>query len=168
MADNDFTKGGAYFKDPGTLQLLTGNEPREVECHLTGDGKFVWPQIKLSNGTVGKLVYSLWTAEEKATYKQYRAKGPSAKKEKSAVRKESIITDTSDTEEPVKAKEPNYTGSTASGKMLAYIRNCDKVLGTWNMDGTIHDLLTIEGSNSYMPVPRCLIPKEDRIRLNIS
>lgn len=160
MANSDCTKSGAYFKDPGTLQLLTGNEPREVECRLTDEGKFVWPQIKLSDGTLGKIVSSLWTAEEKAIYKQYRAKGPSVKKERKPVEhKESEVA-------PV--KEPNYEGSVASGKLLAFIRNCDKVIGVWNWDGMLWDLLTVEGSRSYTPVARCLIPKEDRIRLNIS
>ena len=162
MADTDFTKSGAYFKDPGTRQLLTGNEPREVECHISDEGKFVWPQIKLSDGTVGKLVYSLWTAEEKAIYKEHRAKGPSIKRESKPVEhkeKES---------EAAPVKEVNYEGSVASGKLLAFIRNCDKVIGVWNWDGMLWDLLTVEGSRSYTPVARCLIPKEDRIRLNIS
>lgn len=163
--DPAVANSNGYFKDPGTRQDLTGNEPRVIKCSIDDSGKLIWPQVQFSDGSVGKIVYKLWTAEEKAIYKQYRENG---KQKTKPVQKETVTIQTDqEPPEPV-AHEPNYNGSVASGRMLAYIRNCDRVIGTWNMDGTIHDLLTVEGSRSYMPVPRCLIPKEDRVRLGIS
>lgn len=164
--DPAVANSNGYFKDPGTRQDLTGNEPRVIKCSIDDTGKLIWPQVQFSDGSVGKIVYKLWTAEEKAIYKQYRENGK--QKIKPAVQKPvagTIVHEESKPEAPV--KEINYEGSVPSGKMLAYIRNCDKVIGVWNWDGMLWDLLTVEGSRSYMPVARCLIPKEDRIRLGI-
>jgi hypothetical protein len=164
--DPTVANSNGYFKDPGTRQDLTGNEPRVIKCSIDDTGKLIWPQVQFSDGSVGKIVYKLWTAEEKAIYKQYRENGK--QKIKPAVQKpvaDTVVHEESKPEAPV--KEINYEGSVPSGKMLAYIRNCDKVIGVWNWDGMLWDLLTVEGSRSYMPVARCLIPKEDRIRLGI-
>lgn len=167
--DPAVANSNGYFKDPGTRQDLTGNEPRVIKCSIDNTGKLIWPQVQFSDGSVGKIVYKLWTAEEKAIYKQYRENGK--QKIKPAIQKPVANTivheESKSAETSVPVHEPNYSGSVASGNMLAYIRNCDKVIGVWNWDGIVHDLLTVEGSNSYMPVPRCLIPKEDRARLGI-
>lgn len=161
--DPAVANSNGYFKDPGTRQDLTGNEPRVIKCSIDDTGKLIWPQVQFSDGSVGKIVYKLWTAEEKAIYKQYRENGK--QRIKPAVSKPVVENSVQQPEAPV--KEINYEGSVPSGKMLAYIRNCDKVIGVWNWDGMLWDLLTVEGSRSYMPVARCLIPKEDRIRLGI-
>lgn len=165
--DREVMRSGAYFKDPGNMQPLTGKEPRVIECRLTEDGKFVWPQIRFSNGTVGKIVYSLYTAEEKAIYKQYRSKGIKREKPvvKQAIVKESINDKEVDTVQQY--HEPNYDDSVASMTTLAYIKNCDTHVGVLILDGHIYDNITAKGSRQCMPVPRSLIPKEDRERLNI-
>ena len=163
--DPAVANSNGYFKDPGTRQDLTGNEPRVIKCSIDDSGKLIWPQVQFSDGSVGKIVYKLWTAEEKAIYKQYRENG----KTKPAVSKPVTSTSTSVPvhEESKPAQFIETSGSVTSGNMLAYIRNCDKCIGVWNMDNVLHDLLTISGTNSYMPVPRPLIPKEDRMRLGI-
>ena len=168
--DPETMKGGAYFKDPGNKQNLTGEEPREIACCITDTGKFVWPQIKFSNVLSGKIVYSLWTADEKAIYKQYRSGGTKREKKEKPVIKQ--VTVTEQTEESTHSqvehyKEPDYDNSVASENTLAYIKNCDEHLGVWFIDGIIHDLLSTKGSNSYRAIPRCIIPAEDRRRFNI-
>lgn len=39
--DPETMRSGAYFKDPGNKQDLTGKEPREVICCLSDTGKFI-------------------------------------------------------------------------------------------------------------------------------
>lgn len=172
--DPEVANSNGYFKDPATKQLLTGNEKRVIQCAIEDSGKLIWPQVQFSDGSVGKIVYKLWTAEEKAIYRQYRELGkqrikpvpvkqepptaPVIKEEHTVpVIKEEL------TQPQVKVGE-----GVASANMLAYIRNCDTHMGVWIMDGIIHDLLTVKGSKSYAPIARCLIPKEDRERLGIS
>lgn len=163
--DPEVANSNGYFKDPATKQLLTGNEKRVIQCAIEDSGKLIWPQVQFSDGSVGKIVYKLWTAEEKAIYRQYRELGKQrikpvpVKQEPPAVPviKEELI------QPQVKVGE-----GVASANMLAYIRNCDTHMGVWIMDGIIHDLLTVKGSKSYAPIARCLIPKEDRERLGIS
>lgn len=170
--DPSVANSNGYFKDPVTKQDLTGNEPRVVQCAIEDSGKLIWPQVKFSDGSVGKIVYKLWTAEEKAIYKQYRSlskqKVPPTKKEPAHSQMEekpSIQT------EEVMLHDAMYEkcskGSVASGAMLAYIKSCNEHLGVWEYDGITHDLLSVKGSNKYMPVPRVLIPKEDIERLGI-
>ena len=53
MANDEFHNSTGYFKDPGTGQDLTGNEPRAATCH-PGE-PFNWPMIALSDGNIVKL-----------------------------------------------------------------------------------------------------------------
>lgn len=166
--DPEVANSGGFFKDPKTKLDLIGSEKRVIQCSIDDNGKFIWPQVQFSDGSVGKIVYKLWTAEEKAIYKQYRANGKQriklahVKQEVKQVSTEQTVTH-SQVEE---YKEPAF-GSVTSGSTLAYIRNCDVHLGVWIWDKVLYDLLSVKGSNSYMPIPRSLIPKEDRERLKI-
>lgn len=148
-----------YYADPVTLQPLSPETDRVVKCELV-NGKFIWPQVKFSNGSTGKIVYSLFTAEEKQLYKMYRA-GGSTRKVSKPVEKQLPVTQHIDTV----AISQNDVATSAD--TLAYIKACDITIGTWFMDNTPHDLLTYSGSRSYRAIPRCLIPIEDRKRLNI-
>lgn len=172
--DPEVANSNGYFKDPATKQLLTGNEKRVIQCAIEGSGKLIWPQVQFSDGSVGKIVYKLWTAKEKAIYRQYRELGKQrikpvpVKQEPPAVpviKEEHTVPVIKEelTQPQVKVGE-----GVASANMLVYIRNCDTHMGVWIMDGIIHDLLTVKGSKSYAPIARCLIPKEDRERLGIS
>lgn len=181
--DPEVANSNGYFKDPATKQLLTGNEKRVIQCAIEGSGKLIWPQVQFSDGSVGKIVYKLWTAEEKAIYRQYRELGKQrikpvpVKQEPPAVPviKEEHTVSVIKEEHTVPVIKEEHTQpqvkvgeGVASANMLAYIRNCDTHMGVWIMDGIIHDLLTVKGSKSYTPIARCLIPKEDRERLGIS
>ena len=161
--DSDCMKSGAYYKDPGTKELLTGREERAIQCCISDEGKFIWPQVKFSNGSSGKILYSLWTAEEKEIYKQYRS-GGTAKKQQVVVKP---------AEQQVRITVHQYEGaahsqeSVPSGNTLEYISKCNEHLGVWIFENQLYDLLTIKGTNAYVPVPRALIPSADRERLQI-
>lgn len=161
--DSDCIKSGAYYKDPGTKELLTGREERAIQCCISDEGKFIWPQVKFSNGSSGKILYSLWTTEEKEIYKQYRS-GGTAKKQQVVVKP---------AEQQVRITVHQYEGaahsqeSVPSGNTLEYISKCNEHLGVWIFENQLYDLLTIKGTNAYVPVPRTLIPPADRERLQI-
>lgn len=161
--DSDCIKSGAYYKDPGTKELLTGREERAIQCCISDEGKFIWPQVKFSNGSYGKILYSLWTTEEKEIYKQYRS-GGTAKKQQVVAKP---------AEQQVRITVHQYEGaahsqeSVPSGNTLEYISKCNEHLGVWIFENQLYDLLTIKGINAYVPVPRALIPSADRERLHI-
>lgn len=169
--DTDCIKSGAYYKDPGTKELLTGHEERAVQCCISEAGKFIWPQVKFSNGSTGKILYSLWTSEEKEIYKQYRSGGAS----KVAAAKQQVHTELAVKqliqEKPFVhqygAAHYQVDESIASGNTLEYINKCNEHLGTWIFENKIYDLLTIKGTNAYIPIPRALIPLSARERLHI-
>ena len=172
--DLEVANSNGYFKDPATKQLLTGNEKRVIRCAIEDSGKLIWPQVQFSDGSIGKIVYKLWTAEEKAIYRQYRELGKQRIKPV-PVKQEPPVVPAIKEEHNVPIIKEELTQlqvkvgeGVASANMLAYIRNCDTHMGVWIMDGIIHDLLTVKGSKSYAPIARCLIPKEDRERLGIS
>lgn len=164
--DSDCIKSGAYYKDPGTKELLTGHEERAVQCCISEAGKFIWPQVKFSNGSAGKILYSLWTPEEKEIYKQYRS-GGAVKKQQAAVKPIEM------NEQPVKVTVHQYEGaarsqvSVPSGNTLEYISKCNEHLGVWIFENQVYDLLAVKGTSSYMPVPRTLISAADMQRLKI-
>ena len=161
--DSDCIKSGAYYKDPGTKELLTGREERAIQCCISDEGKFIWPQVKFSNGSSGKILYSLWTTEEKEIYKQYRS-GGTAKKQQVVAKP---------AEQQVRITVHQYEGaahsqeSVPSGNTLEYISKCNEHLGVWIFENQLYDLLTIKGTNAYVPVPRALIPSAARERLHI-
>lgn len=163
--DLDCIKSGAYYKDPGTKELLTGHEERAIKCCISEAGKFIWPQVKFSNGSTGKILYSLWTSEEKEIYKQYRSGGAA----KSAPPEQQITQEVH--EKPVvhqyEAAHSQVDESIASGNTLEYISKCNEHLGVWIFENKIYDLLTVKGTSAYVPVPRALIPPSARERLNI-
>lgn len=170
--DSRVANTSGFFKDPVTFEDLTGLEERVVKCSIDDSGKFIWPQIKFSDGSVGKIVYKLFTTEEKDIYKQYRGRGVCKHEVSKVDTDNSASTSTyKDGQEiysgALSHSQVCYDGACASKKTLDYIKQCDTWLGVSLEDGVIHDLLAVKGSNSYEPVPRCLIPKEDRIRLGI-
>lgn len=170
--DSDCMKSGAYYKDPGTKELLTGREERAIQCCISDEGKFIWPQVKFSNGSSGKILYSLWTTEEKEIYKQYRSGGP-AKKQQVVVKPAEQQVVVKPAEQQVRITVHQYEGaahsqeSVPSGNTLEYISKCNEHLGVWIFENQLYDLLTIKGTNAYVPVSRALIPSADRERLQI-
>lgn len=167
--DPDVANSSGFFKDPGTRLPLTGNEERVVKCELLDNGKLIWPQVRFSDGTQGRIVFRLWTAEEKVLYRKYRGIGAFAEKEKlikerthpQVVREDGVEIDTY-------AHFTDDGQSTPAQSTLDFIKRCDTWLGPWDFDGILYDLLQKKGDRGYRPVPRCLVPQEDRKRLGIS
>lgn len=148
--DPEVANSSGFFKDPVTKQDLTGNEPRVVDCAIDSTGSLVWPQIRMSDGSVGRIVYRLWTEQEKAIYKIYR-EGIKAKAELAT---HSQVTP---------ARTHSQVGVTAE----QYISVCDCTYGVWMMDGIVYELLGKRSMGTYMPVPRSSIPYEDRERIGV-
>lgn len=160
----EVANSNGFFKDPVTKQDLTVDMPRVIECSITDAGKLIWPQVKFSDGSTGKIVYALWTAEEKQLYKEYRSRGKTKYTEPKTVSSELKEVAHPQVES---SNEPDFDGSVASGTVLAYIAACDVHLGVWIFDGVLYDLLSMKGSRSYQPIARCIIPKEEQERLGI-
>ena len=168
--DPEVANSSGFFKDPKTKADLTGQEKRVIQCSIDDTGKFIWPQVQFSDGSVGKIVYKLWTNEEKAIYKQYRANGKVRIKPEKPIDKHIEVTEQTDegTHPHVEVyKEPSGE-STPASSTLDYIKKCNEHLGIWIFEGVLYDLLSVKGSRNYTPIPRSLIPKEERERLRIS
>ena len=168
--DPEVANSNGFFKDPKTKVDLTGKEKRVIQCSIDDTGKLIWPQVQFSDGSVGKIVYKLWTNEEKAIYKQYRANGKARIKPEKSVAKHAEVTEQTDsgTHPHVEVYEKPSGESTPAGSTLDYIKKCNEHLGVWLFEGIIYDLLSVKGSRNYTPIPRSLIPKEERIRFRIS
>ena len=182
--DPEVANSNGFFKDPKTKADLTGKEKRVIQCSIDDTGKLIWPQVQFSDGSVGKIVYKLWTNEEKAIYKQYRANGKARIKPEKSIAKHVEVTEQTDggthshvevteqtdggTHSHVEVYEKPSGESTPAGSTLDYIKKCNEHLGVWLFEGIIYDLLSVKGSRNYMPIPRSLIPKEERIRFRIS
>lgn len=184
--DPEVANSNGFFKDPGTRQPLTGAEERVVKCELLPNGKLVWPQVRFSDGTQGKIVFKLWTAEEKETYKRYRNVGKSEPVHKAAA--EPVLVEPLRVAGAVQAAQPevteewtdsrvlsgelthpqvDYANSTPSASTLRCIAECDEWLGPWEFDGTLYEQLRKKGDRAINFVPRCLIPEKDRRRLGM-
>lgn len=164
MFNPEVANSNGFFKDPVTKQDLTGNEPRVVKCEIDDHGKLIWPQVKFSDGSCGKIVYKLWTQEEKQLYKIYR-EGSKARTHSQV--KEETQEEEAKEEHPVIVREKCYIPDTAAQSTLDYIKACDKSYGVWLFDSITYDLLGSSKSHSYVPIPRSLIPAADRLRLRI-
>jgi len=170
--DPEVANSGGFFKDPVTKQWLTGNEPRVVEGHIDEKGKYVVPQIKLSDGSTGKLVFRFWSKKEKELYDIYR-KGAKAKKEMQQ-KEEPQQTQQQQTQqqevqqqEAVTHSHDKYGPDAASKTVLDVIKKSNVSYGVWIFDTIKYDLLGVSGNKSYTPVPRSIIPIEDKLRLRI-
>ena len=186
--DPEVANSNGFFKDPKTKVDLTGKEKRVIQCSIDDTGKLIWPQVQFSDGSVGKIVYKLWTNEEKAIYKQYRANGKVRIKPEKPIDKHADDADDADDTDDTEVtevtevteqidegthshvevyKEPSGE-STPASSTLDYIKKCNEHLGIWIFEGVLYDLLSVKGSRNYTPIPRSLIPKEERERLRIS
>lgn len=178
--DTEVANSNGYFKDPGTRQPLTGMEERVVKCELLPNGKLIWPQIKFSDGTQGKIVYKLWNAEEKEIYKRYRNNGKPAVvpaparveplRHAESVRAPEVTekwTDRRVLSGELTHPQVDYENSTPSASTLRCISECDEWLGPWEFDGILYEQLRKKGDKAINFVPRCLIPEKDRRRFGM-
>lgn len=169
MANDEFHNSTGYFKDPGTGQDLTGDEPRLATCH-PGE-PFNWPMIALSDGNIVKLCSRLWNADEKQCYKEYRNGGTCVKSERKPREpreprepKQSINKQVN--EEELEKQVVKYSEeSVASIQTLAILAECDRCIGVSQIAGITYALITKHGSNVVHHIPRSCIPDAEFDRL---
>lgn len=166
MANDEFHNSTGYFKDPGTGQDLTGDEPRLATCH-PGE-PFNWPMIALSDGNIVKLCSRLWNADEKQCYKEYRNGGTCVKSErKPKAEKQVKQTEQNNSDEPEPEKQVvKYSEeSVATVQTLAILAECDRCIGVSQIAGITYALITKHGSNVVHHIPRSCIPDAEFERL---
>lgn len=178
----EYKNSNGYFKDPVTFEDLSPDTPRVVQCSIDASGKFIWPQVAVSNGDIVKIVYKLFTDEEKDLYKQYRGRGTGESKPRAPrqVKKEmqldpqtgELIEVAVEKPKPVKQVKPKQepmigydVEAVASEQTLAVIANCDKLIGINQMAGITYALLCAGDSHKIYHVPRALINDAEMTRL---
>lgn len=168
--DPRFGNNSGYFKDPSNGEDLSPDTPRVIPCSFE-NGKFVWPQVSFENGDMGKIVYKLFTDEEKDLYKEYRGRGSGERPKKNTAKHtdsgstssvDSNSTDSTtndrytylssgkviDNETGEFVTPPKQKGGTKhhidaaiSAKSLEIVRSCNKLLGINNICGIDYAVL---------------------------
>lgn len=151
--DTSVANSNGYFKDPVTKQDLSASMPRVIKAGIEDSGKFIWPQVQVSNGTVVKIVYKYFTEEEKQIYKQYRALGKSKVPVSAPVVKEQVVNVPS-----VKGhSQVRYDMEAAcSAPSAALIKECE-MIGTEQIAGLTYAKLIKDNPNKIYYVPRALV-----------
>ena len=163
--DPAYGNSSGYFRDPTNGEDLSVDTPRVIQCELK-DGKFVWPQVAASDGSMLlKIVYKLFTDEEKDLYKQYRGRSssgePRQKREpKPKTEKEKPVVN----DEPVEVVKYDEQ-SAVSVDTAEIIASCDQCIGCSHIAGLTYALLSHRGSNKVYHIPRAAIPDSDFTRL---
>lgn len=151
----DWKNSSGYFGDPDTEEEFTVDTERCVKCAFE-NGKFTWPMVLLSNGTPVKIVYKLFTEEEKNLYRAYRGRGTSPAQ--NVKQKPDMRVDES---EVVK-----YNNAAAAGKdTLARLKECDRILGVTQIGGVTYALCSRYGFSMVYHIPRAAIPDAEFKRL---
>ena len=166
MIDTRYANSSGYFKDPVTGEDLSVDTPRVIQCELR-DGKFIWPQVAVSDGSaLIKIVYKYFTEEEKSLYKQYRGYGESKPRVKQHVPDNIDIDDNSNLDdEPVKEKSwpeshNKYDLETAMSDMTEkYLDDTERFIGICNIGGLYYAMLKSKtDKRKVYYVPRSEIP----------
>lgn len=151
-----------YFKDPYTFEDFSSSTPRINQCHVTDEGKFVWPRIRLSDGSEAKIVFRFFTAEEKAIYKEYRQHdGKRKASRKPKQEQQTVVTESKSTEH----KPADYSGCAASKYSQDTIAKSDRIIGVSNICGVMYALCTVSGTNQIAYIPRASITDEQMYKL---
>lgn len=154
QVDKSVANSNGYFKDPVTKQDLSANMPRVIKAGIEDSGKFIWPQVQVSNGTVVKIVYKYFTDEEKQIYKQYRALG------KSKVHVSVPVAHKEQVKEAIPVKghsQVKYdTEAACSAPSAALIKECE-MIGTEQIAGLTYAKLIKGNPNKIYYVPRALV-----------
>ena len=167
--DPAYGNSSGYFRDPTNGEDLTVDTPRVIQCELR-DGKFVWPQVAASDGSMLlKIVYKLFTDEEKELYKQYRGRSssgePRQKRESKPKTEKPVVSDTQVVnDEPVEVVKYDEQ-SAVSVDTIEIIASCDQCIGCSQISGLTYALLSRRGSNKVYHIPRAAIPDSDFARL---
>lgn len=153
QVDTSVANSNGYFKDPVTKQDLSASMPRVIKAVIEDSGKFIWPQVQVSNGTVVKIVYKYFTEEEKQIYKQYRALGKSKVHVSVPVVKEQVVNVSSSKGH----SQVRYdTEAACSAPSAALIKECE-MIGTEQIAGLTYAKLIKGNPNKIYYVPRALV-----------
>ena len=153
-----------YFKDPKTFEDFTPDTPRIIPCKLE-NGKFQWPMVATSDANLVKIVYKLFTDEEKLLYKQYRGYDTSKPLRKRGngntanVQRSSVI----QSSEPYDVEDMSYHAIAQGTADL--VDKCERLIGTQFCSGITYALLKVKNSNVVYWVPYALIEEHDKLRL---
>lgn len=133
--DPEVANSSGYFKDPVTKENLSPDTPRVVRCEFK-DGKFTWPMVLASDCTqLLRIVYRLFTDEEKDLYRAYRGREVRERPEPVPVTEDTVEED--------------------AGSLLA---KCDSAYGTAIVGGVMYGLVGRRDGGEVHAVPRAEIP----------
>ena len=175
IIDSAYGNSSGYFRDPTNGEDLTVDTPRIIQCELK-DGKFVWPQVAAADGSrLLKIVYKLFTDEEKELYKQYRGRSSSGeprpkreprehKEPKESKEPKINVEEQAVSDEPIEVVKYNEQ-SAMSANTAEVIASCDQFLGCSQITGLTYVLLGRRGSNKVYHIPRAIIPDNEFARL---
>lgn len=164
--DPAYGNTSGYFKDPTNGEDLSVDTPRVIPCELK-DGKFVWPQVAASDGSMLlKIVYKYFTEEEKELYKQYRGRASSGESKPRAPRvprvqhAEKTVEGPSVT--PVSERQViKYDEESAiSQSALDVLQECDTCYGISFICGITYALVGKRNDNVMHHIPRACIPED--------
>lgn len=171
--DPAYGNSSGYFKDPSNGEDLSVDTPRVIECELK-DGKFIWPQVASADGNqLLKIVYRLFTDEEKALYKQYRGydSKPRVKKEKS----EEVVSHPQVSENLVEEPEEQELVKVDPGtdpeaavtlETLQQLALSDTLYGICNIGGLYYVMCgSSKNPRKVYYIPRGLVPESEFRRL---
>lgn len=151
--DTSVANSNGYFKDPVTKQDLSASMPRVIKADIEDSGRFIWPQVQVSDGTVVKIVYKYFTEEEKQIYKQYRTLGKSKVHVYAPVVKEQVIK----ASPVIGHSQVKYdTAAACSVQSAALIKECE-MIGTEQIAGLTYAKLIKDNPNKIYYVPRALV-----------
>lgn len=162
---------GPVDKDPVTGEPYTVDTPRVIAASVSDNGKFIWPQVVTADGNKVKLLYHIWTEQEKQIYKDKRKADkikqlehevkPEAKT--ITVRESTIINRPVTRAKPIADDYCYWTAASATTQNI--IKKCNAYAGTWNCGGLVYAMLTVRGSNTVYHVPKSVIAPDDLNRL---
>lgn len=166
--DPRYGNSSGYFKDPTNDEDLSVDTPRAVPCSFE-DGKFTWPRVLSSDGEqLLKIVYKLFTPEEKDLYNAYRGRptGTSERKPRSTsgTRPKIQKEQEAESEEPVQVVK-HSDESVATLKTLETLAQCDRIYGVSQIAGITYVLCGSYGSNVVHHIPRSIVPDDEFDRL---
>lgn len=162
--DPQYGNSSGYFRDPTNGEDLSVDTPRAVPCSFE-NGKFTWPMVLTSDGEqLIKIVYKLFTPEEKQLYNAYRGRSSSGTRQPRAPKQPKPAKSEPVNEEPVKVIKHD-PDSAVTLKTLETLAQCDRLYGVSQIAGITYALVGSYGSNTVHHIPRALIPDDEFDRL---
>ena len=158
-----YANSNGYFKNPVTGEWLSGLEERATKAAIEGT-KFIWPTVLCGNSEY-RIVYKIFSQEEKELYKKYRAINKNKFREQKT--NGNICTGENETSNNFSnsdsESEDIVVAESATAK--AYIAICDQLIGVCNIGGLSYAIITADKGRHNYYVPNQLITTEQRRRL---